>query len=84
MTNISLLIALWYHVTVPYRIVVEVIHVTLIITCAAADVFPKTPRPNASFLLLHQGWHRLSSLCRRRLKPVAIENNPWRATPYDL
>jgi len=39
-------------VTVLYRIVVEVIHVTLIITLVADDVFPKTSLPNASFSLL--------------------------------
>jgi len=40
--------------TVFYRIVVEVIHVRLIITLIANDVFPKTPRPNASFSLLQK------------------------------
>jgi hypothetical protein len=35
-----------------YRIVVEVIHVTLIITLVAAGAFPKTSRPNASLSLL--------------------------------
>jgi hypothetical protein len=37
-------------VTVLYRIVVEVIHVTLIVLLAADDVSPKAPRPNASVL----------------------------------
>jgi hypothetical protein len=37
--------------TVFYRIVVEVIHVTLIVTLIADEVFPKTPLPNASFSL---------------------------------
>jgi len=38
--------------TVLYRIVVNVIYVTLIITFVADDVFPKTSLPNASFSLL--------------------------------
>jgi hypothetical protein len=38
--------------TMLYRIVVDVIHVTLIITLVADDVFPKTPLPNTSFPLL--------------------------------
>ena len=35
-----------------YRIVVDVIPVTLIITLVADDVFPKTSLPNASLSLL--------------------------------
>jgi hypothetical protein len=35
-----------------YRIVVEVINVTLIVTLVADGVFPKASRPNASFPLL--------------------------------
>jgi hypothetical protein len=38
--------------TMLYRIVVDVIRVTLIIALVTDDVFPKTPRPNASFSLL--------------------------------
>ena len=38
--------------TVFYRIVVDVIHVTLIITFVADDVFPKASLPNASLSLL--------------------------------
>jgi hypothetical protein len=40
------------HMTVFYRIVVDVIHVTLIVTHITDDVFPKTSLPNASFSLL--------------------------------
>jgi len=39
-------------VTVLYRIIVEVIDVTLIVTLVADGVFPKASRPNASFSLL--------------------------------
>ena len=35
-----------------HRIVVNVVHVKLIITLVADDVFPKTSLPNASFSLL--------------------------------
>jgi hypothetical protein len=35
-----------------YRIVVDVINVTLIVALVADDVFPKASRPNASFSLL--------------------------------
>jgi len=38
--------------TMLYRIVVNVIHVTLIIALVPDDVLPKTPLPNASFSLL--------------------------------
>jgi hypothetical protein len=37
------------HVTVRYRMVVEVINVMLIISLVAAGVFPKALRPKASF-----------------------------------
>jgi hypothetical protein len=38
--------------TMFHRIVVDVIHMTLIVTLIADDVFPKAPLPNASFSLL--------------------------------
>jgi hypothetical protein len=38
--------------TVLYRIVVEVINVTFMVTLASDDVFPKASRPNASISLL--------------------------------
>jgi len=37
---------------VVYRIVMDVIHVTLIITLVPDDVFPETSLPNASFSFL--------------------------------
>jgi hypothetical protein len=49
-------------VTVLYRIVVDVINVTLIVTLVADGVFPKAPLPNASFSLLQTpGWKSLPS-----------------------
>jgi hypothetical protein len=38
--------------TVFYRIMIDVIDVTLIIPLVAEDVFPKTSQPNALFSLL--------------------------------
>jgi len=44
-------------VTVLYRIVVEVINVTRIVTLVADGVFPKASLPNASFSFLQTaGW----------------------------
>ena len=41
--------------TMFYRIVADVIHVTLIITLVGDGVFPKASRPNASFFTSSNG-----------------------------
>ena len=42
--------------TMLYRIVVEVIYMTLIVTLITDDMFPKASLPNAPFSLLQTPW----------------------------
>jgi len=42
--------------TVLYRIVVDVIYMTFIVTLITDDVFPKASLPNAPFSLLQTPW----------------------------
>ena len=84
MTNISLLIARWYHVTVVYRVVVDVIYVTLIITLAAAEVFPKNAAAKCLVLPSSPRVAQAFQPVQAQVKPGATENSPWRVTPYDF
>jgi hypothetical protein len=55
---------------------------------AAPSGTPKPGRsraPTASHIKVAvKGWHRLSSLCRRSLKPAATENSLLSATQYQM